>query len=517
MGNVNTENNNTRSKIRDIEDVAMFLESDRAESKKVVHCHGVFDLLHIGHIRHLEEAKKFGDVLVVTVTPDQYVNKGPGRPAFTEHLRAEALAALETVDYVAINKWPLAVEAIGLLRPDFYVKGLEYQEDGKDRTGGITLETAAIESVGGQLAFTNDVTFSSSNLINQHLSSFPAEVTEYLGGFASRYPSGDVIGYLESVASLKLLVIGETIIDEYIYCEAIGKSGKEPVLATHQIGAERFAGGILAIANHVAAFSDQVSLVTFLGRSDSHEKFIREKLNPKIQPSFLYMEGEAPTIVKRRFVEAHPLQKLFELYIMGDGESKAAEVEALNDTLRDLLPQYDAVLVADYGHGMLDSQTVELLCREARFLAVNTQVNAGNLGFNTISKYRRADFICVSEVEIRLDARSSRRELQDIVLEVSEKLSCDRIIITRGQHGCLCYAKDEGFVEVPAFAVQVLDRVGSGDTVFSVTTLCAAQGAPAEITGFLGNVAGAEAVATVGHRSPLQRIPFIRHVETLLK
>lgn len=509
--------NNHFNKIKDIDQLADTLKAVKAAGKSVVHCHGVFDLLHIGHIRHLGEAKKLGDVLIVTITPDQFVNKGPSRPAFTENLRAEAIAALDCVDYVAINRWPTASETIRLLGPHYYVKGSEYSEDGNDRTGGINLEEEAIKSVGGQLAFTNDITFSASTLINRHLPVFPREVTEYLAGFSDRYSSTDILSYLDNARSLKVLVLGETIIDEYIYCETMGKSGKEPILATRQIGSERMAGGIIAIANHVAAISDSVTVLTFLGQSDSQEEFIREKLNPNVKDVFLPMEGNATTILKRRFVEDHPFQKLFELYVMDDGENKPAETDVLCAQLEQVLSRYDVVVVTDYGHGMLGPQAVDVLCEQARFLAINTQVNAGNLGFNTVSKYRRADFICVSESEIRLEARSRRKDLRDIVQEIADKLSCERIVITHGPQGCLCYSREEGFTRVPAFATSVVDRVGGGDAVFSVASLCAAQQAPMEITGFIGNVAGAEAVATVGNRTSLERVSFIRHIETLLK
>lgn len=511
------ENGGAGLKIKDIEDLADVLGASRAEGKKIVHCHGVFDLLHIGHIRHFEEAKRKGDVLVVTITPDRHVNKGPSRPAFGEDLRAEAIAALECVDYVAINRWPTAVETIKLLRPDYYVKGPDYRDAQKDHTGGIGLEEAAVKSLGGQIAFTDDITFSASNLINHHLEVFPEETRDYLAGYSSRYSSDQVLGYLEGARSLKVLVVGETIIDEYLYCETIGKSGKEPILATRHLGSETFAGGIVPVANNVSAFSDDSAMLTFLGGVDSREDFVREKVNADVEKMFLYMAGNAPTIVKRRFVEHYPFQKLFELYVMNEGEYNPAETEELCVKLKEVLPRYDVVIVLDYGHGMLAPEAVEVLCSEARFLAVNTQVNAGNHGFNTISKYRRADFICVSEQEIRLEARSRRRDLRDIVVEVANNLCCERVLITQGEEGCLCYSKEEGFFQVPAFATRVVDRVGAGDAVFSVTALCVAQGAPMETVGFIGNAVGAEAVATVGHRSSIQRVPLYRHIESLLK
>ena len=120
------------------------------KSKKIVHCHGVFDLLHIGHIKYFQEAKSFGDILIVTITPDRYVNKGPNRPAFKENHRSEAIAALDIVDYVVINEWPTAIEAIKIIKPDFYIKGPDYKDYTKDVTGNIKLEEDAVKSVGGQ-------------------------------------------------------------------------------------------------------------------------------------------------------------------------------------------------------------------------------------------------------------------------------------------------------------------------------------------------------------------------------
>src|SRR4030043_2067403 len=159
-------------KIKKLEELAKILQLYRSQNKKIVYCHGVFDLLHIGHIRHLEQARRMGDVLVVTITPDRYVDKGPHRPAFTENLRTEAIASLNCVDYVAINQWLTAEETLRLLRPDFYVKGSEFKNISSDMTGKIGREEQVVQEIGATLAFTKDITFSSTNLINRYLSIF---------------------------------------------------------------------------------------------------------------------------------------------------------------------------------------------------------------------------------------------------------------------------------------------------------------------------------------------------------
>ena len=152
-------------KILSLEDLARRLEPLRRDRCKIVHCHGCFDLLHIGHIRHLQAARAMGDVLVVTITADEYVDKGEGRPAFPERLRAEALAALECVDFVAVTASPTAVEAIRLLRPDCYVKG----QTAADRPSArLRQEMETARAAGGETRFTHEVVFSSTQLLNAH-------------------------------------------------------------------------------------------------------------------------------------------------------------------------------------------------------------------------------------------------------------------------------------------------------------------------------------------------------------
>ena len=132
-------------------DLASQAQTLQAKGKRIVHCHGVFDLLHLGHLRYFEAAKRHGDVLVVTITADEYVNKGPGRPVFTSDQRAEMLASLGIIDFVAVNHEKTAVSAIIAIRPDFYVKGSDYASDQLDITGNIAREKAALLEIGGQI------------------------------------------------------------------------------------------------------------------------------------------------------------------------------------------------------------------------------------------------------------------------------------------------------------------------------------------------------------------------------
>jgi rfaE bifunctional protein nucleotidyltransferase chain/domain len=512
----NNSANNIDSKIKSPVELAETISRLKAQGRCIVHCHGVFDLVHPGHIRHLEAAKREGDVLVVTVTLDEYVNKGPGRPIFNQHLRAETLAALQCVDYVAINDWPTAVETIRLLRPDVYVKGSEYAQRESDLTGKIYDEEQAILSVGGRIHFTGDITFSSSHLINTHFRIFPPVTENWLRAFRQRHSADEVIRCLDSVAALKVLVVGEAIIDEYVFCDGLGKSTKDPILAFQYRSTETYAGGSLAVANHLAGFCREVGLITLLGESERREDFVRRALLPNVRPCIITRRG-APTIHKRRFVDTHTTARMFELYIMEDTPLNPNDETLLAEALDDTIGEYDIVIVADYGHEMLTPATIVSLCRNARFLAVNTQVNAGNRGFNTISKYPRADYVCLAWPEAALETRVRHGSWPELILEVAKRIDCPRFTVTRGKHGTLHYGLESGFTEVPALATRVTDRVGAGDAVLAVTSLLVAQGTPWDIVGFVGNVAGAQMVAELGNRVAVSKTSIARHVTSLMK
>jgi rfaE bifunctional protein nucleotidyltransferase chain/domain len=194
-------------KIVDLSSLSKLLAEKRKRQKKIVLCHGCFDLLHIGHIRYFQQAKEMGDILVVTLTPDRFVDKGPNRPAFSEDLRADAIASLGVVDYAAINEWPTATETLELLKPDVYVKGADFKSVAADPTGKLAEEAEACKRLGIDLRFTDDVVFSSTNLINRFFSSFPEEVQNYLGLFRRRFSLDQVLDLVDRMKSLKILLV----------------------------------------------------------------------------------------------------------------------------------------------------------------------------------------------------------------------------------------------------------------------------------------------------------------------
>ncbi len=504
------------NKIKTLDELADTIQVLKEEGNTIVHCHGVFDLLHPGHIQHFEAAKGEGDILIVTVTRDEYVGKGPGRPVFNQRLRAESIASLQCVDYVAINEWSTAVETIKKLKPDVYAKGSDYANQEDDLTGQIYNEEKAIKSIGGRIHFTDAPTFSSTRLLNLHFNVYPEEAQKFLEEFRCSYSAEDVIKRLNDLKKMRVLVIGDTIIDQYHYCNTLGKSPKDNIITTRYLREETFAGGALAAANHVAGFCQDVHLVTCLGIQDTYEEFILTHLKPNIKPKFFYRD-DAPTIVKRRFVEPAFLSKMFEICYLDDSELPQPLNQEVYNYLRVNTGDYDLVLVPDFGHGFIGQKIAEVLCEEARFLAISSQTNSANAGFNLITKYPRADYICIDESEIRLACHDKFGKLEDLAIRLAKELKCNRITVTRGLHGSLTYATEDGFFEIPALSDEVVDRVGAGDAYLSITSPCVADGNPMEMVGFIGNAVGALKVRIVCNRASVEPVPLFKFITALLK
>ncbi len=504
------------AKICAISEVEDRLKRVRAEGKRIVQCHGVFDVLHPGHILHFKEARTFGDYLVVTVTPDRFVNKGPGRPVFNERLRTETLAALEFIDCVVLNDLPTAVEAIGKVRPHVYAKGKDYSDPSADVTRKILAEEAAARAAGGEIRFTTTELYSSSTLANRFFSAYPQKTQEYLAAFKARHPADQVIGLLEKLANLRVLVVGEAILDQYTYCLPLAKSPKEFIVASRFQSDELFAGGTLATANHVAGFCKKVTLITAMGNDDAHNKFVRSKMRPNIDLQVLDTHPR-PTICKRRFLEPTFLTKLFELQYLDDSQYSAAETAALTRMIEKALPEHDLVVVNDFGHGMLTDGIREMLVKSDHYLAVNTQTNSANLGFNPITRYRHADYACIDEAEVRLATRVKWEDLRTVGAKLRSDLGAKALMVTWGARGSIIFDTEGKPTECPALSVNVVDRIGAGDAFFAATAPCMFAGYPSDVVSFVGNCVGALKVAIVCNREPVDPTSLFKFIQHLLK
>jgi rfaE bifunctional protein nucleotidyltransferase chain/domain len=504
-------------KISTVEKLESICQESRIAGKSIALAHGTFDLLHLGHVRHLRDAKEGSDILVVTLTADQFVNKGPGRPVFNGAQRAEMLAALDFVDHVAINQAPTAEPVIHAIRPNVYVKGSDYVDADQDVTGKIVDEQRAVEQHGGTIRFTDDITFSSSELINRHLGVFDPEVQIHLDQVRASPGLDALIDLLDQAAEMRVLMIGEVILDEYQYVHPSGQPSKENIIATRYHDTEIFAGGVIAAANHAAGFCRQVDVVTVIGDEDRREDVIDACLRSNVSLKPLY-RPEAPTTRKLRYVDPSFLGKLFEVQFLDDRPLPDEQRRVLNEMLIDLAPRYDAILVNDFGHGLIAGDTVDTICALGTFVAVNAQTNSANRGYNLITKYPRADYICIDAPEARLAVGDRFSDLGTIASEsLPARIDCQKIILTHGRHGCTTFEAGVGTETIPALTQTVVDTMGAGDAFFAITALLAKAGGRMADLGLIGNMVGALKVGIVGHRKSIDKVSVIKALTGALK
>ena len=203
----------------------------RFPNKKIVLCHGVFDVLHIGHLKYLKLAKKLGNILVVSVTHDNFVNKGPGRPAFNVQNRLSFLNEISFIDYICISNSETSAEIIKNLKPNYYCKGIDYIYSTKKNDRKLDIELKALKSVRGKFSIIKEENFSSSKLINDNnFQNLSEECRKFVSTIRGKFDLNEIAKKINILKDKKVLVIGETIIDKYTTTEAIGKSGKEPIM-----------------------------------------------------------------------------------------------------------------------------------------------------------------------------------------------------------------------------------------------------------------------------------------------
>ena len=492
-----------KEKIVSIERVSKISNQQKQKGKIVVLCHGVFDLLHIGHIKHFQEAKALGDFLIVTVTPDEYVNKGLNRPAFTTRLRLEALAALQSVDYVVENKWPDAVNTISTIKPSIYFKGPDYKDNESDITGMIKKEAKAVKSAKGKILYSSDITFSSSTLLNKYADIYTDDQNVFISSIENQLKEESLNETFKNLKKLKVLLIGETIIDQYVFCEVLGKSGKESVLAFRDLYSEQYLGGAPAVANHLSSFCKNITLLTALGEKKEYEGFVKNNLSKNIRTKFIY-KSNSPTIVKKRFVDNITKNKTLGIYSINDESLVSSDEKKFGNILSNEIKKHDLVLITDYGHGLISESLAVKLSRFSPYTALNVQMNAANSGSHSFSKYKKADCVIINEGELRHELRSREGNLEKLMKLLSKNLKARNIVVTRGENGVILYNnKKRKFFSCPAFASKVVDKIGSGDAMLALLSISLRSGYDEKFSLFLGSLAAAQSVESIGNSQPI--------------
>jgi rfaE bifunctional protein nucleotidyltransferase chain/domain len=471
----------------------------KKNNKKIILVHGVFDLVHPGHLSYFKEAKTYGDILVVSITADKYVNKGINKPYFKQSYRLDFLSSLEIVDYVFCNNSSSAVNVIQNLKPKFYIKGPDYKVAKNDTAGNLKKEKNAVENIGGKLVYTSGTTFSSSSLMNSKFEDYnPAKqiISKY-------FKSHDEIklnfnDILNKISKDKILVLGEIIIDKYIYAEPLGKPSKEDILSVCINKSESFLGGVIPVIKNIKQFNKNVSLISIYNNENIKKKIKTELGNLK-NMKLIKVPGYKD-VIKSRFV-SNGTTKIFETY-----EFSNKKISNLLQTriIKKFLENYDHVIVCDFGHGLIDNNLAEEICKKSKFLSLNVQTNSGNRGFNLFTKYKKADLLCIDRHEIKLGLSDKFSSMNELINDKRlEKFK--NIVLTMGSDGhILKNFKNKNTFEFPAMNKKVVDTIGAGDAFYSYLASFIKHSSNPAILSLAGSIAGALKTNILGHKSEVK-------------
>jgi len=506
-----------RKKVLLLDDLTSKVKALKKAGKVVVQSHGIFDLIHPGIIAHLNSARAQGDVLIVTVIKDKDVHRGPGRPIFPGNLRVENVASLEQVDYVALVDDDIPFKCVKMIRPDIFAKGQAYKE--RDRTIHEKIFEEEREFYFGRSKIyqTGGFSFSSSQIIKDFLNIYSEETQMFLRNFSKKYSFHDVFEKINGLAKLKVLLVGDGIIDEYHYCQPLGKSAKAHLVVNKYLTHETFAGGAFAVANHLACLCDHVQLVSLLGNDgDSKEDFVVNSLKPNIKTKFFYRD-DGPVIVKKRYIDQYLNQKLLEVNYLNDNYINGGLESEVIKHLKSTISSYDIVLISDFGHGFITNKIIKAIERSPVRFAVNTQTNGANAGYNMITKYCNPTYVCLDEPEVRLAAQERYADIETIAKRVARAINSDYFIVTLGRNGSMGINRGGEVNRTPVFSTKVIDTTGAGDAFFAYTVPCIARSMPLDLVSFIGNAVGALAVQIVCNKKSVEKYEFLEFVHALLK
>ncbi len=502
-------------KIISLEDLSIKLNKI---NKKISLVHGVFDILHIGHKRHFEIAKSMSDILVVSLTTDKFVNKGPTRPIFNQDLRSEMISFFEAVDFVVLSNYESAVNVINKIKPDFYVKGQDYKDLKKDITKNIYLEKKAVEKNNGKLVITEDIQFSSSNLINNFLKSDLSDQDLNKYKINKSDFKQKCLNQLNLAAKLKIAIIGEIIFDEYIFSKEMEKPSKENIHAVNYIKKEIYLGGAAAIAKNLAEFCKNIDL--YSAGNFSHENLrvlnsIKNNKNIKLN----IIDKKFHSIKKTRILN-NQNKKLFEIYYK-NGEERLKNSNKLFKIINNKFKSYDVVIVADFGHGLMNDEIFRKIKKNSKFISINAQTNSDNRGYNLITKYNKANLLCVDEPELRLALSDKASTIDLLANKLNNKINYNTLVVTLGQNGIFVKSKQikslNKNVKINAFELNPIDTIGAGDAVFGITSLLGSINTDIRAIAFVGNIFGALATKILGHSDFIKKNQVIKTIQYSLK
>jgi rfaE bifunctional protein kinase chain/domain/rfaE bifunctional protein nucleotidyltransferase chain/domain len=468
----------------------------------VVHCHGCFDIVHPGHIQHLQYARSLGDELIVTVSADSQVNKGVDRPLIPDDLRAASLAALECVDWVHVNPEPTAARLLEALQPDIYVKGKEYERIQDPR---FLAERDAVINRGGRVVFSSgDVVYSSTALISS-LEQRENFHDEKISRFRDRFDLGtqSLRNLIQRFQGRKVLVIGDYILDRYHFCDATGVAGEAPVMALHQLQSRTYDGGAAVIALHLAGLGAEPILITGLAEdAASHETQLRlSAKGVQVESS-----GHRPNLVtKSRY-----LVDQTKMFKVDEGTAAPIDSECQNRVAEMIFTAAEgasAVVFADFGYGLITEALLdEIMPRLRKTVPIITADVSGRQ--SSLLKFKEVDLLCPTEREVRETLHDFSSGLGAVVWKLLESTGARQAMITLGKQGLVTFGRPAGRGQsptrlaseyLPAFSNRVIDPLGCGDALLATASLTLAAGGSLQAAAYLGSIAAAIEIQQIGN------------------
>jgi len=453
--------------IHNLKKLSELVKEAKLKKKTIGLCHGVYDVLHSGHILHFEEAKKVCDILIVSITSDQFVNKGPNRPFLNQEIRSKILSSIKLIDYIYCNNELTPINLIHKIRPNFYIKGKDYKKSEDDLTNNLKLEISAINSVRGKFYTTESLQFSSSKIISDQFNLINNDFQKAILKVNKDNLKRQLKSLISSKINKKILIIGEPIIDEYTKVKILGKSAKNNIISTSFIKKNSYAGGSLLVANVLSNFFTNIDLLTF--NKQSNEGSYNKLLNRNIKK--IYINCDNKIIIKNRFLDAYSNERLFQINKNNIFSIKKKYKNSFLGKIKKVMKIYDKIIVLDFGHELFSKELVKLINLYSNKTIINCQSNSANFGFNLINKYKSGYTISMDEIEFRLGVNDKNNSI-DSLIQTNKKLinKFNKFIITRGKLGSYLIDKKEKYY-FPSLVKNPVDTTGSGDVFFSMVIL----------------------------------------------
>ncbi len=478
----------------------------RFEKNKIVLCHGAFDIVHIGHINHFKEAKKYGDILIVSITADSYIKKGPNQPYFKSYDRANFLLSLKLVDYIYISHSETGEDPIKLFKPNYYIKGIDYLNQNDDQN--LRKEKLACKKYNTKIIITSSSKHSSTKILNNKYFQYNRESKNIINKILKKYSVTDILYIFEKLSNDIFYLTGEPIIDEFRFVDVIGTATKSPIVTSNFISREFHAGGTLAAANMLANFINNLHYLCPCNKKEFQNKI---NLDKKIKLVTYDLNFTIP--IKSRYITKVRKNQLFQNNLIKNFNPKISSYKRYVNSLNKFKNQYP-LLILDFGLGLFDKKHLKNNLT-AKNLFLNVQSNSNNYGFNLFSKYKKYSYLSINLRELELNF-SEKFESISKLKAISQKIQSLPISITLGNKGSIFINKKRKFIHCPNFFPDATDTTGCGDAYFIITSLLVNQSIDDELVPFLGNLYAGLHSKNFGNNKFPSKKELVKTIESIL-